>query len=230
VESTYPEDSERRHALVAAAEMAVSFIPTVGSALQVALTEKAGQKLDDRRARWFNGLATKLFELEDRLGDFDHLVDNDTFMDAVTTATQIADRTSRTEKIEILRNAVVNSVLPAAPDDDTQQVFFELIARFTPTHVRLLKMLSDPGGWFAHLGIPRPEYMSAAKTALIEAAMPEFAGREDLLGRYTGALSSGGLVTGSVSGMMTNAGLWASATSALGLEFLAFIEEPQPAG
>jgi hypothetical protein len=83
-------------------------------------------------------------------------VSNDTFMDAVTTATQIADRTFRIGNIEILRNAVVYSMLPGAPADDTQQIYFELIARFTPTHVRMLRLLSDPGGWFDRAGIERP--------------------------------------------------------------------------
>ena len=144
----YPEDSDRRQGLAKVAEMGISFVPVAGSALQVAFNEAAGRRLADRRTRWFNALAEKVHHVEDRLGDFEQLTSRDTFMDAVTTASQIADRTSRLEKLELLRNAVVNSVLPDAPDDDTQQLFFGMIDRFTPTHVRLLKLLSDPPGWF----------------------------------------------------------------------------------
>lgn len=50
------------------------------------------------------------------------MISTDAFMDALTTATQIADRTSRTEKLKLLRNTVVNSVMPDAPDVDTQQL------------------------------------------------------------------------------------------------------------
>lgn len=151
-----PEDSDRRQGLTRATEMGISFVPGVGSALQVAFNEMAGRKLADRRGRWFNDLAIKVHRLEGQIDDFDTLTSTDEFMDALTTAAQIADRTSRTEKLALLRNTVINSVMPDAPDLDTQQLFFDMIDRFTPTHIRLLHLLSDPTGWFGRHNIPRP--------------------------------------------------------------------------
>jgi len=106
---------------------------------------------------------------------------------SVTTASQIADRTSRAARLELLRNAVVNSVLPDAPDDDTQQLFFAMLDRFTPTHVRLLALLSDPTGWFARHHIGEPNVTIGGKSGIIEAALPELAGRKDLIDRYAAA-------------------------------------------
>lgn len=223
----YPEDSDRRQGLAKVAEMGISFVPVAGSALQVAFNEAAGRRLADRRTRWFNALAEKVHRLDDRLGDFEQLTSRDTFMDAVTTASQIADRTSRAEKLELLRNAVVNSVLPDAPDDDTQQLFFGMIDRFTPTHVRLLKLLSDPSGWFDRHGISKPNITMGSKAAIIEIGMSELGGRRDLITRYAGALADAGLVNQSLSGVMTAGGLWAVATTPLATEFLDFVADPE---
>ena len=44
----------------------------------------------------------------------------------------------------MLRNAVLNSVLPTAPDEDIQDLYFAFIDELTPTHMHLLTLLSDP--------------------------------------------------------------------------------------
>jgi hypothetical protein len=224
---TYPEDSERKQAAKWAAEAAISFIPVAGSSLQLIFSEAAGRRLQDRRTRWLNDLAVKVNGLEDRIGDVEHLMSQDAFMDALTTAAQIADRTSRAAKLTLLRNAVINSVMPGAPDDDTQQLFLDMLDRLTPTHVRMLKLLSDPPGWFESQGIVRPTINTGPKTAIIEAGMPELGGRRDLIDRYGGALTTAGLVSQALTGLMTQNGLWAGATTPLAAEFLAFIADPE---
>lgn len=223
----YPEDSDRKQGLAKSAEMAISFVPVAGSALQVAFNELAGRRLADRRTRWLNDLAAKMHELEEQVGDFARLTGEDAFMDALTTAAQIADRTSRAEKLEVLRNAVVNSVMPDAPDVDTQQLFFDMIDRFTPTHMRMLQLLSDPPGWFDRQGIARPNIYMGPKIGIIEAGMPELSGRRDLIDRYAGALTTAGLINQSLAAVMTENGLWVPATTPLGTEFLAFIADPE---
>lgn len=223
----YPEDSDRKQGLAKVAEMGISFVPVAGSGLQIAFNELAARRLTDRRRRWLNDLAAKVHALEEQVGDFAKLTSEDAFMDALTTAAQIADRTSRAEKLEVLRNAVINSVMPDAPDVDTQQLLFDMIDRFTPTHVRMLKLLSDPPGWFDRHGMPRPGISMGPKTAIIEAGMPELAGRRDLIDRYAGALTTAGLINQSLSGIMSAGGLWVPATTPLGIEFLAFIADPE---
>jgi hypothetical protein len=223
----YPEDSERKQGLTKAAEMAVSFVPGAGSALQVAFNELAGRRLAERRSRWLNDLATKVHQLEAQIGDFETLTSRDAFMDALTTASQIADRTSRAGKLELLRNTVVNSVMPDAPDVDTQQLFFDMIDRFTPTHARLLHLLSDPPGWFQSHNIPQPTSTMGSKSTIIKAGMPELAGRDDLIAQYGAALTNAGLVGQALTGVMTANGMWAPATTPLGDEFLAFVTDPE---
>lgn len=234
----YPEDSDRKQGLAKVAEMGISFVPVVGSALQVAFTEAAGRRLADRRTTWFNDIAVKVHALEDRIGDFAQLTSDDAFMDALTTATQIADRTSRAEKLRALRNAVVNSVMPGAPDPDSQQLLFDLIDRFTPTHVRMLTLISDPAGWFERHGAGQPDAGTVPDSYHVEDAMPELAGRWDLITRYVAGLTSAGVIDKpSVRRVQGPYGVWVRdgadnvvgehfAATPLGTEFLEFIADP----
>ena len=207
--------------------MLIASLPVVGGALQVAFSDAMGRALLARREEWLAELAEAVNDLYDKIGNFEEAVENPTFVDAVVTATQIADRTSLTLKREVLRNAALNSALPTAPDADTQQLFFDMIERFTPTHVQLLTHLDDPGGWFDRAGIARPSFYSAPRVAVIEVGMPEFAGRKDLIDRYANGLTINGLINHALGVMITASGLWQPATTQLGRQFLAFIKDPR---
>jgi hypothetical protein len=130
----------------------------VGSALAVTFVTALGWRLEQRREKWFTELAEGLEELRQRVGDFtlEALLGNDLFTDAAVTATRTAEHTHQAEKIEALRNAVLNSVDPDAPDADTQEIILNLIDRFTPSHLRLVTFWDDPPAWFASHGIPQP--------------------------------------------------------------------------
>jgi hypothetical protein len=106
VETTPPAYSDRREGLQKAAEMVIASLPVVGGALQIAFQDAMGRSLVARREQWLSDLAESI-KLRDQVGDFRKATENPTFVDAGITATQIADRTSRREKREILRNAVL---------------------------------------------------------------------------------------------------------------------------
>jgi hypothetical protein len=197
----------------------------------VIFARAAGHRLQERRTAWHTEVAAKLTRLEGRVGNFEHLLSQDTFMDALTTASQIADRTSREEKLALLRNAVVNSVMPDAPDDDRQQVFFDLLDRFTPTHVRMLTLLSYPFGWFEDHDISLSTFHAAVETgrkmAVVEAGMPELAGRPDLIDRYGEALNAAGLIDQSLTRVLSFGTMVSHATTSLGDGFLSFVTDPE---
>jgi len=228
MEATPPAHSDRREGLQKAAEMVIASLPVVGGALQIAFQDAMGRSLIERRERWLTELAEAVNDLRDKIGDYSDAAKNAAFVDAVVTATQIADRTSRTEKRKLLRNAVLNAALPDSPDEDLQQLFFDLVDRLTPTHIQLLMVLADPPGWFDRTGLTRPRFaLSSNRPALIEAAMPQFAGRRDLIERYYGALQNNSLVIAPLGGMMTENAAFQPITSELGREFLTFIEDPR---
>src|SRR5262245_46533854 len=75
------------------------------------------QPLAKRQQEWMNELAVAVRRLEEVHSIRpEQLRDNPAFIDAVLTASQAAIRTSQSEKREALRNAVLNSSLPDAPD------------------------------------------------------------------------------------------------------------------
>ena len=46
-------------------------------------------------------------------------------------------------KHKVLQNALLNSALPSAPEEDRRDIFFGLIDDFTPSHLRLLSMYNE---------------------------------------------------------------------------------------
>jgi hypothetical protein len=62
----------------------------------------------------------------------------------VLQATSIALRNHQKEKLEALRNAVVNSVLPSSADDDIKLMFLDLVDELKVSHLRLLRLLYEP--------------------------------------------------------------------------------------
>ncbi len=232
MKTTPPSHSKGRQLAQTGAEMLVNMVPVFGGTIAVALTVALNHALNKRREQWFTELAEAVDELQGRFDGFDPdtLAENEAFVDAVVTATRIVDRTSQREKIEVLRNAVLSSALPTAPDEDVQQLYFTLIDDLTPTHLRLLTLLNDPPGWFdARPQLQRPQFgMSSNRTALINAAMPDLGERgPQMIERFYAALTDGGLVNGALSGMMTAQGAWQSVTTDFAARFLAFLRDPR---
>src|SRR5215217_6373795 len=119
MDTTPPSHSKGRQVAQTGTEMVVNMVPIFGGTIAVALTVALNHRLNERRERWFTDLAEAVEELQERLDGFDPdaLADNDAFLDAVVTAIRIVDRTSQAEKLEMLRNAVLNSATPTAPDE-----------------------------------------------------------------------------------------------------------------
>ena len=183
-------------------------------------------RLEQRREKWFTELAEGVEELRQRVDglDLEALAGNDLFVDAVVTATRTVEHTHQAEKIEALRNAVLNSVAPDAPDADTQAIILNLIDRFTPSHLRLVTLWDDPPAWFASHGIPQPQgAFAASRTVTVEAGLPEMQGRKDFYLLVASELSSAGMLTASLSGMVQPSALMSRLTTDFGRQFVRFI-------
>jgi hypothetical protein len=146
MDTTPPGKSTGREIVERAAEAALGSVPVVGAALAVTFVTALGWRLEQRREKWFTKLAQGVEELRGRVEDLDlgKLADNPLFVDAVVTATRTVEHTHQEEKISALRNAVLNSAAPEAPDADTQAVMLSLIDRFTPSHLRPLRCGTIP--------------------------------------------------------------------------------------
>jgi hypothetical protein len=100
------------------------------------ITQRINQLLMD--------IAFKLEELEIRGKlEIDELLNNEGFISTLLHAIQIAIRTHQKEKLEALKNAVLNSALKTAPEDDYKTLFLSFIDNFTIAHVKILKFFYD---------------------------------------------------------------------------------------
>lgn len=206
-------------------------VPLVGSPLAVAFAFAMGLTHNRRMAGWFERVAEAITELQERTDglSFDDLAQDDGFVDAVIAATRAAQATSSEEKLCALRNGLLNSLGPDASSLDEQARFFRLIEQFTPTHLRLLAFLDDPGAVFDAEGLTRPNLYMGGRSHLI-AEIPDLRGPDGWIDLISRDLDAASLTNhGGLNVTITSQGLWEPATSALGKRFLAFIRDPREA-
>jgi hypothetical protein len=195
-------------------------IPLVGSAgseLLCLLSSPVAERRDD----WFEDLQRRLQELEGRVAGFkfENLQNNEQFVSTTLQATQAALRTHQQEKLEALRNAVLNTALGKQPDDDRQAIFLSLIDSLTPAHLRMLKFFDE-----TKAEIARPIAAAIASTKQNISSLKSF---DDSVTRLLfDDLHRAGLlsVTGDNQKITARNNRW---TSNWGHDFLAFITAPK---
>jgi hypothetical protein len=121
------------------AKAAVSGIPVLGSPAAELFGMITAPILGRRRDEWFEELRLRLNELSRKVEGLSEALTEDAFVSALAQATHVALRTHQAEKLEALRNAVLNVAVGRSPSDDLQLIFLNLVDSFTPTHLQVLK-------------------------------------------------------------------------------------------
>jgi len=88
-------------------------------------------------------IAEGLKALEAEIEGFkmENLCDNEAFVSALVHASRVAIRNHQEEKLEALRNAVLNAALPNAPEESSELMFLDFVDSFTPWHIKVLARL-----------------------------------------------------------------------------------------
>ena len=198
----------------------VSLVPEAGGPAAKLIDLVIAPPLEIRRAEWFKDLAARLAGLEKQVEGFTvaSLKDNEDFITAVTTASQLAIRNHDEEKLAALRNAVVNVALLTEPDVALQSVFLSLVDYLTPLHMRLLFFFEDPQALVENSGAVTPGNWTTRDIALrhVPSIPPD---AYDLL---CGDLENRGLID---LPKLPTLGLTDERTTGLGDRFLRFISE-----
>jgi len=185
--------------------------------------------LTKRRDEWMNSIAEGLKELEEKVEGFkiEELSKNEIFITTVMQASQAAVRNHQKEKLEALRNAVLNAALPNAPEEDIQLMFLNFVDTLTTRHLRILKLFDDPRAWFAQNNKKFPSLDFGGLSDVLLTAYPELREQRGFYDQLFKDLYSQGLITTeSMHASMTASGLIASRTTEMGKEFLKFIASP----
>lgn len=150
------------------------------------------------------------------------------FVDTVLHASQVALRNANAEKRTALRNAILNSGLPSAPDEAQRQMFLNMVDAFTPWHLRILALFDNPMTWFKRAGRQPPSFsFSSSLQQLLEIAFPELRDQRDFYDQVWKDLNDRGVVnTPGLRTMMSATGAFEERTTPFGRAFMAFISEP----
>ena len=150
------------------------------------------------------------------------------FITTILQASQAAIRNHQEEKLEALRNAVLNSALPGAPAEDLQFMFVRYIDELTPWHLSVLKFFDDPLGWSQKRREKIVTIPTTNTVDVLEAAFPALGENRAFCDQVVNDLDNRSL---------TNAGDWlhvtatakgalAPKTTDMGKQFLQFIVSP----
>ena len=205
----------------------LSTAPFLGGPLAEFFSMIITPPLEKRRTDWLIDIFTRLKQLEEKVEGFkiENLAENEIFISTLLYATQVAMRTHLREKLDALKNAVINSAVKLPIDENLQLIFLNLVDRYTPWHLIILHFLDDPRKYGVRNNISYPSWSMGGTSAVLEFAMPELKGKRDFYDQIVRELFSNGLLNSDtfLHTTMTDQGMFASRTTAMGKQFLAFI-------
>lgn len=213
----------------ALAKGALSGVPFVGGLASEIFNLVIAPPLTKRRDEWMNSIAEGLKKIEEKVEGFkiENLAQNQMFITTVMHASQAAVRNHQKEKLEALRNAVLNAALPNAPEEDLQLIFLGYVDTLTTWHVRILQLFDNPVEWFKQNGKKFPEMLFGGLESVLTAAYPELRGQRGFFDQIFKDLYERGLTnTETLHTTMTGTGLIAQRTSEMGRAFIRFITSP----
>lgn len=204
-------------------------VPVVGPAATQAILKRAIKlPLELRRTNWFNSLGEGLRELQDRFEGFDPdaLGENEEFVSAVYEATHMAMRSSKDEKRENLRNAVLNIALGINLNEVLHGSFLDLIDRFSSTHIQALQLYDNPQTMSSMAG-PGAQIIGNVKE-IVEQYLHKNGVDMDAAKRVNSDLEQEGMIVTTYQMTIGQGEDPASVLYPVGKHFLKFISKPIP--
>ena len=227
---TLPQPTGWDHAHLAV-KAALAALPVVGGPAAELFAAIIAPPLARRRDEWLQSLAEGLEALANRVGGFDaeSLAHNEAFVSVALQASRAAIQTHHKEKLEALRNAVLNVAAGRAPDEDEQAMFLSYIETLTAWHIRMLKFFEAPMRMAAARGARTDYSFAGALAQPLEEVYPELRGRRDFYDQIARDLKTRGFLNSAddvLHVMMTGSGMNAKRTTEMADRFLAFITSP----
>jgi hypothetical protein len=138
-----PSAGDYAHAGVRAG---LSLAPVLGGPLAEFFSMVVAPPLEKRRDAWLIEVVNRLKKVEREVEGFkiENLAQNEEFISTLLYATQVAMRTHHEEKLEALRNIVVNSALDITAEENIHLIFMNMIDRYTPLHILIIHFIENP--------------------------------------------------------------------------------------
>ncbi len=218
--------SEKAHRV---ARIIIGAVPILGGAGVEIFNSIIDTPMNERKVQWMNQVGNALNDLiEKGVLTEQGLQHNETFITTVSQASMLAIRSHQREKLEALRNAVLNVAVGQGPEEDMRQLFLNFIDVCTVTHIRLLSLMSGPELWGQKHKVEFPSSWSMGGiTQAIEHAFPDLRGKEQIYKVIWDDLYQRGLInTQGLGTTMSREGILASRTTELGSNLIDFLSEP----
>ena len=194
-------------------------IPVLGGAAVEIFTSVGKPPAQRRQATWFNALAKEVEQLEKRgKVSAKRLQAHEAF---ISSAMQAASQTYEQEKLDALRNAVLNAVMQGRPEDSEREVFLNFVDIFSVCHLRVLRSLAVDD---KREGRPATSVKDIVE--LVRKLLPDLRNQRSLVRVVVDDLCRHGLLYWNGGATITYIPRGAKQVSELGYEFLRFITEP----
>jgi hypothetical protein len=202
----------------AAFKGALSDVPLAGGVLAEFMQVFFASPIEKRREDWMKEVARALTYLLAKGLTIESIQSNERFNSAVFQANAIAQRTHRREKLDALRNALINIATGQSPDEVLESIFLSYIDSFTEWHIRILRLYEAPDIRGAITEVHQ----------VVEKAYPELTGREEIYETVWNDLLQKGLVDmQSLHGPINDVSSVSNRRATkLGKMFLKFIADP----
>ncbi|MBU1994990.1 hypothetical protein KKC15_09815 [bacterium] len=220
----FPEQSNKDY-ISSTVKGVVSAIPVAGGPLSVLFETVFSTPLDKRKKEWFQSLADAIEELTKKVDGItpEALSQNEVFISVSMQATQIALRNHQKEKLDALRNAVINSTNTISLDENKLLMFTRIIDDMTPLHLKVLEFLNNPNKFEQELQNRTSNNMRTHypdNMNIWKEYYPELNSSRELITQVCKELYAKGFLFNELQLLGTG-----KVTSGFGEEFLAFISE-----
>lgn len=222
---TLEPKSETRRRTEETIEAVAAAVPFAGGVLAVKYAQ-AFRRADQRRfEQWQQQIEAALDAIVAEADgiDIEKLFADDNFVDALASATRIAEKSAAVEKRAALQNALFHVGLNTSIDADKRAIFLRYVDELTPSHMSLLRLADDPPGWFERRSQAWP---GGSLLGVVSAAFPAWTGDESFIDTIASDLAGRGLADLPLRTMMTPSGVMAQRTKPKGREFIEFISGP----
>lgn len=190
---------------------ALSTIPVGGALVTAVYDTVKGNVLQKRQEKWKSVVEERLSKLEATLEDISQ---NDGFATTLIRTTELAMKTSKNEKIELLANSLIYS-LKNTIDEDKLIIFLSFVDKYSVSHIKILTFFNEP------LKFVTNNFYMGSPSQVLNKVFPEV---QQLQNKCVKDLFNDGLLnTENLNTTMTSSGMVAKRTTILGDEFLKFI-------
>jgi len=208
----------------------ISAFPYLGGPAAEIFAAVFAPPISKRRDEWIESWIERLVELEKKVEGFSvkALSQDERFITTVMHASQVAIRNHQLDKLQALRNAVLNAALGRAPEEDLQLMFLDMVDTFTPWHMKILWFFNDPTKYIQENKI-NANIAMGSPVSLLVIAFPELGKDREFYDQILNDLYLKGLVNTtkeSFHTMMTTQGIFSPRTKEMGKKFIRFITEP----